>query len=369
VTSDVDHAARRWQALRGCEQIVSGPRPLSARERLATLLDSGHDLDVRQDVYGDAMARELEERVAELLGKPDAALFPSGTMAQQVALRSWAMRCGNSAVAMHPLNHLEVHEREAYTVLSGLRPVWLTREPRQPTPAEVREADEPYGTLHLELPLRDAGFLLPTFTELTEMVEAARGRGAYVHFDGARLWESTRYLGAGLPTVAGLADSVYVSFYKTLGGLFGAAVAAEKDFIAQARAWRHRYGGNVFQQWPSALSAMVGLQTIVPRLESYVDHARAVADVLAALPGARVNPNPPHTHQFQLLLPGSAEAFNEATLAFAEQEKVWFAAGWRDLTPAGVAMAEITIAEPALQLSPQDIARIAGAWLDRLSGQ
>src|SRR5262249_40367752 len=150
VTSPPDLAARRWAALRGCDQILSGPGITSARERLATFLDSGHDLDVRQDMYGDGMARELEEKVAELLGKPDAALFPSGTMAQQVALRCWAARAGGNAVAMHPLSHVEVHEREAYTVLSGLRPVWLTTEPRQPTAAEVRDADEPYGTLFLE---------------------------------------------------------------------------------------------------------------------------------------------------------------------------------------------------------------------------
>jgi threonine aldolase len=364
--SPVDLAERRWLALQGCEQIVSGPGPRSMRHRLETFLESGQGLDARPDMYGDGLVRALEERVAGLLGKPDAVYFPSGTMAQQVALRCWAMRTGTPAVAMHPLTHLEVHEREAFTVLSGLRPVWLTREPRQPTVDEVRDADEPFGTLHLELPLRDAGYLLPTFDELTGMASAARERGAFVHWDGARLWESTRYLGEDLSTVAGLADSVYVSFYKTLAALSGAAVAGPLDFTKQARAWRHRYGGNMFQQWPAALSAMIGLDTILPRLSSYVDHAREVAHVLAQLPGARVNPLPPHTHQFQLWLPGGADALNEATLALAEQEKVWFAGGWQDRAPTGLAMIEITIAEPALALSTTEVAQIAAAWLERV---
>lgn len=365
VTEPLDRAQRRWLAMRGCEQILSGPGVRSMRERVETFLgaDLEADLDDRPDMYGDGLVRRLEERVAGLLGKADAVYFPSGTMAQQVALRSWAMRSGNNAVAMHPLNHLEVHEREAYTVLSGLRPVWLTREARQPTVAEVRDADEPYGTLHLELPLRDAGYLLPSFAELREMAEAARARRAFVHWDGARLWESAIHLGQDLPTIAGLADSVYVSFYKTLGGLSGAALAGPADFAAQARAWRHRYGGNMFQQWPAALSAMIGLDTVLPRLASYVEHARIVADVLATLPGARINPSPPHTHQFQIWLPGNAEALNEATLTLAEREKVWFAGGWTDQPPTGLAMAEITVAEPALRLSKEDIEHVTAAWL------
>jgi threonine aldolase len=250
--------------------------------------------------------------------------------------------------------------------LSGLQPVWLTREPRQPTVAEVRDADEPYGTLHLELPLRDAGFLLPTWDDLCAMAQAARERGAHVHWDGARIWESAIALGQDLPAVAALADSIYVSFYKTLGGLSGAAVAGPADFVAQVRAWRHRYGGNMFQQWPTALSAIIGLDTILPRLPSYVEHARVVAQALSTLPGARVNPDPPHTHQFQLWMPGPAEALIEASVLLAEHEKAWFTIGWQDKAPTGLAMAEITVAEPALALSKEDIEAIAAAWFTRV---
>lgn len=89
----------------------------------------------------------------------------------------------------------------------------------------------------LELPLRDAGFVLPTWEELTEVVEAARERDAVVHFDGARLWETTVHFGRPLDEIAGLADSVYVSFYKSLEGFGGAALAARR------RWWRRRRPG------------------------------------------------------------------------------------------------------------------------------
>jgi len=205
--------------------MLSGQRPQSIGERLARL-SGGCDLDAWPDMYGDGPVAVLEERVAGLLGTEAAAFFPTGTMAQQVALRIWAEHSGNRAVAMHPLAHPELHERYAYAALTGLRSVWPTRAPRHAIAAEIRDCGESFGTLMLELPLRDAGFVLPTWDELTAVVNAARDRGAKIHFDGARLWESTAYLGRPLAEVAGLADSVYVSFYKTLGGISGAMLMA-----------------------------------------------------------------------------------------------------------------------------------------------
>lgn len=122
--------------------------------------------------------------------------------------------------------------------------------------------------------------MLPTWDELTGTVEAARERDAVVHFDGARLWECPSFLGKPLAEIAGLADSVYVSFYKSLGGLSGAALVGSEDVMAEARVWRHRYGGQVFQEYPAALSALRGLEVELPRLPAYVAHARVVVSAV-----------------------------------------------------------------------------------------
>jgi threonine aldolase len=362
-----DPAVRRSRAKAACDRILSGAREQRIGDRIAALAQAAAGYD-EPDRYGDGgPVTALEKRVAGLLGKPAAVFFPTGTMAQQVALRCWAGRMGNPTVAMHPLAHPEVHERHAYTMVSGLQAVFPTGEPRQPTAAEVRDLDEPFGTLLLELPLRDAGYLLPTWDELTAVVAAARDRGARVHFDGARLWESTTYLGHDLAEIAALADSVYVSFYKTLGGISGAALAGPADLIAQARAWRHRYGGQLFQQWPAALAALIGLDTQLPRLPEYVQHAATVASALAQVPGARVHPDPPHTHQFQWWLPHRAEALEDAALGLAEAERTWLCAGWPQTAP-GAAMAEITVVEPALTWTDVDISRAVDALLGRVAG-
>src|SRR5262249_1254414 len=206
--------ARRVPAARGCDRRLSGIRPPTMREHRAAIGDGPIELEASGDRSGDGPVAALEERVAELLGKPAACYFPTGTMAQQVALRCWAGRSGNWCVALHSASHPEVHERYAYSTLSGLRAVWPTREPRPPTADEIRGLDEPFGTLMLELPLREPGYQLPTWDELVAVVGAARERSAKVHFDGARLWESTVHLGQDLATIAALADTVYVSFYK-----------------------------------------------------------------------------------------------------------------------------------------------------------
>jgi threonine aldolase len=353
-----DEEFRRVQIIRACDRILSGTRPMNLAERLAQL-GVGHDLEQLPDRYGEGPVAELETRVARLLGTEAAAFFPTGTMAQQVTLRCWAERTGNPAVGMHALAHPEVHERHAYAALSGLRAVLLTSARRQPTVEEIRAA-EPFGTLLLELPLRDAGFILPTFDELSALVAAGRARGARIHLDGARLWESTPYLGRELAEVAALADSVYVSFYKTLGGLSGAAVAGSAELVAALVPWRHRYGGMLFQQWPAALAALSGLDRELPRLPAYVAQARVVAAALAELPGAIVHPDPPHTHQFQLWLPYPAQHLQDAALAMAEQDKVAFIRFWReDAGPPGMSMAEVTIGEPGLAWTTDEV-RAAG---------
>lgn len=353
--------------MRGSDRVLSGVRPMSVREKLAEFGEAAAP-ELMPDFYGDGPIRDLEERVAGLLGADDAVFFPTGTMAQQVALRYGAEVTGRPVVALHPLGHQEVHERRAYADLTGLRSVHPTAAPRNPTATEIMALAEPVGTVVFELPMRDAGFVLPTWPELGDACLAAREIGARVHFDGARIWESTPYLNRGLPEISGLADTTYVSFYKTLGGLSGAALTGSTAFVAYARSWRHRYGGLLFQQWPAALAAISGLERELPRVPDYVRHARTVAGALAELPGALVFPQPPHTNQFRVWLPFPAARLNDAVLAMAAEEKVWFAGGWRDTEVPGRAMTEFSVLAPALEWTARDVIETGLRLLDRVQG-
>ena len=356
--------ARRVRVRRSAERVLARPGfQGTLRERLAVLEDAHelYDLDEHSDLYGNGVVEALEERTAALLGMEAAAIFPTGTMAQQVALRCWAGRTGNPTVALHALAHPEVHERQAFNQVSGLRPVRITSEPRLPTADEVRDFPEPFGALMLELPLRDAGFVLPSWEELGEIVAAARERDAVVHFDGARLWESTVHFGRSLDEIAGLADSVYVSYYKSLEGYGGAALVGPRTLVEEAKVWRHRYGGTVFQQFPTALSALAGLERELPRLPSYVAHARVVADALregfeaAGLPWTRVHPERPHTNEFQVWLPYGVDVLTEASLRQGEETKtLLFPHPWDEAGP-GLSRTEVYVRAAGLEWTAQDV--------------
>jgi threonine aldolase len=322
---------------------LSGVRERSMRAQLADLLT-----DEKPDRYGDGgQVAVLEERVASLLGTEAALFVPTGTMAQQIALRCWADRTSNPIAAMHPTAHPLLHEDEALVLLAGLRPVQLADPERLITVDDVVTCAEPFGTLLLELPQREAGFLLPLWEDLVEVVSAARERDAVLHLDGARLWESTPGLGKPLHDTAGLFDSVYVSFYKSLNGISGAALAGTKDFVEQAKVWRHRYGGMLFGHWPAALTALHGLDTVLPRLPLYVEHAKVVAKAMG-LPE-------PHTHQFRLHVPGSPERINEVRGEFLGKF-------WQSPVP-GISMTEVTVAEPALEWTGEEVAEAYAEFL------
>lgn len=306
-------------------------RQLSGVRKKSLLESLGPVPDIAPDRYGDGgPVAELETRVAALLGTEAALFVPTGTMAQQIALRCWADRTHNPIVAMHPRAHPLHHEADALTLLAGLRPIKVHN-------SAVATCPEPFGTLLVEVPDREAGFRLPEWDELIATVAAARKRGAMLHLDGARLWESTFGLGKPLHEIAGLFDSVYVSFYKALEGISGAALAGTRDFIEQARVWRQRYGGMLFQQWPAALSASHGLDTVLPKLGTYVQHAKVVAAAMA-LPE-------PHTHQFSLHLPGDPERLTELSGQL-------FGRFWQD---GPLAKTEVTVAEPALTWTGNEV--------------
>ena len=124
----------------------------------------------------------------------------------------------------HPqLSHLLHHEDDGPRLLHGFRFEHLSTGRALPTIADLDMLGGGLAAVLLELPLRDAGCLLPEWHDLRR---SRRGRASWapVHLDGARIWESQPYYDRPLAEIAGLADSVYVSFYKGLGGLAGACL-------------------------------------------------------------------------------------------------------------------------------------------------
>jgi threonine aldolase len=347
----------------GCERSLRGHGLRSAAQALVELGTLSAE-ELTADEYGaGGVVTALETEVCELLAKPAAVFMPSGTMAQQIALRVHADQRGRRVVAFHPTCHLELHEDKAYQRLHGLigRPLGDGRELL--TLADLEGVREPLAALLIELPQREIGGRLPAWDHLAELVEFARGRGAAVHLDGARLWESGPFYARPLSEIAGLFDSVYVSFYKGLGGLSGSMLLGEDHVVAEAREWRRRHGGTLYQLWPYAAAGLAGLRLRLPRMAAYVEHAQAIAAMLAGIEGVQVVPDPPQTPMMHLHLDTTAALVTAGIRRMATERRLWTWGGSSPTDTPGVRRVELTVGDATLTMAPGEVAAAVRALL------
>src|SRR5690349_5297184 len=109
---------------RRCTIVVSGHGEDAPGAELARVAAWCREHGWHADRYGEGpLIDGFEAKVAALLGKPAAAFMPSGTMAQQIALRIACERAKNSTIAMHPTSHLELHEEYGYARLHALQAI------------------------------------------------------------------------------------------------------------------------------------------------------------------------------------------------------------------------------------------------------
>lgn len=280
------------------------------RRNVGVLQQAFAEVDPNQasDHYGtgEVIAR-FEQKLAQELGMEDAIFFPSGTMAQQIALRIWADETGNRNVAYHPLCHLEIHEQDGLKELHHLEPILIGDDKRLMTLEEVQALPD-IACLLIELPQRELGGYLPPFDELEAISHLCRERGIRLHLDGARLFETLPYYEKTAAEVCALFDSVYVSFYKGIGGIAGAILAGPKAFCAEARVWKRRYGGDLIGLYPYIIPADYYYELRKRRMASYYEQAKELARRFNAIDRVWTTPDVPVTNMFHLHVEGDVEA-------------------------------------------------------------
>jgi threonine aldolase len=352
----VDAEERYRAAVAGAERFLNAWHGLpGARERLEALVEAIDERE-RADRYGEgARLERLERRTADLLGKEAAVFMPSGTMAQQIAARIWCDRRDIRTMAFHPTCHLEIQEEKAYERLHGLCGRLVGDPNRVISLEDLESIHEPVAMLLLELPQREIGGRLPEWDDLVAQAEWARARGIALHLDGARLWEAQPYYARPHAEIAGLFDSVYVSFYKGLGGMAGAALAADAETIAEARVWLRRHGGNLVTMHPYVVAAETSLDERLERMPAYLGHARALASALGTLDGLEVVPDPPQTPMFHIHLRGDRERLADAALTLAEERKVFLFADPSSTTSPSWQRHEVMVGDVTFGLEPDEL--------------
>lgn len=337
-----------------CTRFLNGHGRQSAAEFLALIPP-----DTDMDRYGQGgVVAQLEQELAALLGKEAALFLPSGTMAQQAALRVHADRRGRRGVVFHPYCHLDWHEERGYERLHGLHGIPAGRLEAPLSLESLERVAELPAALLLELPQRNLGGTLPAWDELTAEVAWARSRGAAVHLDGARLWEALPFYGRSAAEVAALFDTVYVSFYKGLGGIAGSAVAGSAEIVAEVAQWRTRHGGRLVALWPLAAAARTALARRLPLMPRYFAHAQAIAQALAGLESVEVLPGPPVSPMMHLVVPATAPELAQRAARVAEREQVWtFAQPFARDTPHRQRL-EFTVGDATLDFAPAEVRRL-----------
>ncbi len=348
-----------------CTRFLNSHGRIDARRWISRLAESA-DLDAGLDVYseGPAMQR-LEAESAALLGKEAALFFHKGITAQQAALLVHAANTNRRVVALHPSSHFALDEHDTIDRLAGLVSRRVGVAHAQFTVAELDRVAEPLAAVTVELPLRRAGFLAPSWEELTGISHWARGRGVPFHLDGARLWEVAPWYGRGLAEIAALADTVYVSFYKGLGAMGGCVLAGPAEMVAAARPWRNRFGGDLPTIFPYVLTALEGLRTHLPRMGGYHAHAVAIAAALAERPGLRPWPGVPHGNSFQVHFDAPAWAMEEAAAALARERKTWLLNRFEGLAFPERCFGELVVGAATVEWSAREVADTLAELLGR----
>jgi threonine aldolase len=250
---------------------------------------------VGDDQYGeDPSVNRLQERVAELLAKEAALFVPSGTMANQIALKLLT-RPGDEVV-LGDESHMVWHETGAGAANSGVQ-FCVVGKGGFFTAADFRAAWKPQG--HIVFPPtglvaienthnRGGGFVFPQ-GEAEAICAAARELGVASYLDGARLWNAAAASGRSLAELARPFDLVGVALSKGLGCPIGSLVAGSRELILRAHRIRRMFGGAMRQAGIVAAAGLYALDHNLERLSEDHANARAIAERLAQIPGVAID--------------------------------------------------------------------------------
>jgi threonine aldolase len=252
--------------------------------------------EVGDDVFDeDPTVHRLQDQVAGLLGTEAALFVPTGTMANQIAVR---VHCqpGDELIC-ETTSHVYVWEAGAPAALSGVTTRTVEGDygilDVEQLRGLVRPASEHYTRTRLVVlentHNRGGGRVYPQ-DKIEPIASWAHANGLAVHLDGARLWNAHAATGLPLADSCKAFDSVTVAFSKGLGAPIGSALAGTREFVAKARRARKLFGGAWRQAGVLAAAALFALDHHLPKLTEDHAHARVLAEAVADTPGLRLDP-------------------------------------------------------------------------------
>lgn len=255
-----------------------------------------YEAEVGDDVFGeDPTVIDLEDQVAELLGKEKALFVPSGTMGNQLAVMIHTDP--GSEVLLERSCHIFNYESGASPVLSGVQLTPLDGKGGILSPDQVVNAvrpghywESPARLLCLENTMNKVGGTVLPIAATRSLESTARSRGLAMHLDGARLWNASVASGVPESEYAACFDTVMVCLSKGLGAPVGSLLAGTTDLITKAHRKRKMLGGGMRQIGLLAAAGQYALAHNRERLQEDHENAATLANALANVGSVRIDP-------------------------------------------------------------------------------
>lgn len=254
------------------------------------------DAEVGDDVYReDPTVNRLEERAAEISGKPAALFVPTGTMGNTIAVKLHTEH--GQEVICDSRAHVLDYELSMVAWFSGCVIRAIPTERGILSWDEVRRhirPDSPHcaptGLVAIENTHNMGGGAVYPMRTLQEICDGAHERGLRVHMDGARVFNAGSALGVPVREIAAPADTIMFCLSKGLGAPVGSMLAGPADLIARGRLYRKRLGGGMRQAGVLAAAGLIALEDTPAKLAADHANARFLAEGLARLPGIQIDP-------------------------------------------------------------------------------
>lgn len=253
---------------------------ISPQKYLEKLLEINSSKQIKIDFYGKGGTTEiLEYEFARLTGKEKAVYLPSGTMANQLAVK---LLNGNKTKVIVPDNsHIYRDEADAAQsvhckrlIPAGRGKPYFDLDELESLIDHIKKNevyDSGLGTVVIENPVRSAdGVFVPVET-VKQISDYCKTKGYKLHLDGSRLHIAAAYAGVSVSEYSSFSDTVYISLYKYLNASGGAVLCGDSDIIDQIPHLIKIHGGSILQNWNNTAMALYYLEGIDDRWKNIIN--------------------------------------------------------------------------------------------------
>ncbi|MDC5851678.1 beta-eliminating lyase-related protein [Vibrio europaeus] len=307
-----------------CNLILSGhyePKPSEIFTKMAEWCEKNNIL---HDVYGKGkLIQSFEKKIAKLLGYESGLFVMTGTLTQVTVLDLICRKKANMLVGMHESSHIIRHECENYQLQQRFSVSKLGNRYQPWTLADLISNPDELAAVLYELPMREIGGQLLSWPKLQEIKSYCKQKSIHLHMDGARLWECAAFYNKQYHEITEGFDTTYVSLYKGLGGLGGAILLGEKNFIETASKWMKRQGGDIYHRTPYVVSSAMQFDQRLAQMPALFERTKQLYSIISKYSKFCLSPVQPQANMLHLILPVDYETAIQVRDELAIEQKVW----------------------------------------------